>query len=522
MYLEILVREQGETEQGTAEGHLLAACTPVGGLLFLAFLLVFCLLVPCYAETDIPLGSPLYPVLDNLQRAGYTTGLLGATRPLSYAEARRLLDEAQDNIGSGDRGEVEPYVRRSLDLAEEELALELDDTWFQFKPIARPETSFIYLNGENSTVKGINSSQNSLVYNNDGIDPDEGFNGYLRFSVEGTAGPFTFSLTPLFYLDGAGGGIIQKGYVKFHAMGLDLEAGKIPLWWGQGYHGTLFLSNNAEPLPMVRLTNPGPVLLPWFFHYLGPFRFDVFVSRLEAERVVPRPYFAGFRVEFRPHPIFEIGFTRTMTAFGDGRPTPTFGRVLDALFGSNKPMEKDLSDSIGGIDMRLTLPFGDLYGELGGEDQRGFFPSYPIAYIAGVYLPILDRGLDFRVEFADIRSRSWYTHGVYKSGYTYKGRVLGHHVGRGGRDLFVELGLLRGRRLSGKVNFDYERRGVVSEPVKEKHYQVGTGWEYAFGTGLGILRIGADFAYERIDNFDNQIGERRDDSLVELSISGSI
>jgi len=485
-------------------------------------ILLFCQLNYSCAQTDISLESPIYPVLNDLQFGGYVTGYLGGTRPISSAEARRLLAEAKDNLVYGNGKSAPDYMRRSIEMAEDEMSLSLDDTWFQLKPLASPEIIFLYLNGENSSIKGINSSQNSLVYNNDGVDPDEGANGYLNLTVEGKAGPFSFSLTPLFYLDGAGGGIVQNGYVKLHAVGLDLEAGKIPLWWGQGYHGTLFLSNNAEPLPMVRLTNASPVLLPWFFRYLGPSRFDVFLSRLEAERVVPRPYFAGFRVDFRPLPVLEIGLTRTMTAFGDGRRPVTLGHVLDALFGSNKPMDKDLSDSIGGIDLRIDLPFVQIYGEIGGEDQRGFLPSYPVAYIAGVYMPFFEKGLDLRVEFADIRSKSWYIHGVYKSGYTYKGRVLGHHVGRGGRDLFVELGLLKGSRLNGRINFDYEKRGVVSEPVKEKHYQFGTGWEYSLGRAIARWQIGLDLAYERVNNFDNLSGETRGNSLVSISFSGKM
>jgi len=391
-----------------------------------AFVAVFCLIIPSYADTDIPLKSRIYPLLNDLQYSGYITGHLIGSKPVTTGEAGRLLREARERLTYDDSGaDSRPYLMRSVEAIDREISLGIGDGWFQFKPLASPEIKYIYLNGENSSIAGINSSQHSLIYNNDGIDPEEGFNGYLSFSVEGKAGPISFSVTPLFSIDGAAKGIIHKGYVKLHAWGLDFEAGKIPLWWGPGYHGTLFLSNNAEPLPMVRLTNPSPILLPWFFKYLGPFRFDVFLSKLEAERVVPRPYFAGVRVNFRPHPILEIGFTRTITAFGDGRPSLTFGSALDALFGANKsPVSRDLSNSIGGIDLRLTLPFVQLYGELGGEDQRGFLPSYPIAYIVGAYAPLLDRGMDFRLEFADIRSPSWYRYCQHFSVNSIKGTLL--------------------------------------------------------------------------------------------------
>jgi len=488
------------------------------------FVALFCLIIPSYADTDIPLNSRIYPLLNDLQYSGYITGHLVGSKPISSNEVRRLIREAKEGLSLGNqREDSRPYLTQPMEAVGRGISLGIGDEWFQFKPLTSPEIKYIYLNGENSSIVGINASQNSLIYNNDGIDPEEGSNGYLSFSVEGKAGPISFSVTPLFSIDGAAKGIIHKGYVKLHTWGLDLEAGKIPLWWGQGYHGTLFLSNNAEPLPMVRLTNPSPILLPWVFKYLGPLRFDLFLSKLEAERVVSRPYFAGLRINFRPLPILELGITRTIQAFGDGRPELTFGSVLDALFGANKsPVSRDLSNSIGGIDMRLTLPFAEFYGELGGEDQRGFLPSFPFAYIIGAYVPLLDRGIDFRVEYADVRSAKWYSHEVYRSGYTYKGRVLGHHVGRGGRDLFAEMGFLKGKRLNGKINFDYENRGIETQPIKEKHYQLGTNWEYLVGKALVDWRMNVDLAYERITNFNNISGDDRNNSLISFSITGGI
>jgi len=491
------------------------------GAVFFLSAVLFCLVAASHANAnDIPLGSRVYPMLNDLQYTGYISGHIYGTRPVTTDEARRLIKEAKERKASEDK--ARPFPVPYLETLDHEVSLGLGDAWFEFKPISTPEIQFLYLEGENSSIPGINASQNSLVYNNNGIDPGEGPNGYLRFTVEGKGGPISFSITPLFSVDGSKKGIIEEGYVKLHAIGLDLEAGKIPLWWGQGYHGTLFLGNNAEPLPMVRLTNPSPFLLPWFFRYLGPFRFDIFVSTLEAERVVPRPYFAGARIDFRPLPMLEIGLTRTIQAFGEGRPSLTFGRVLDALFGSNKKAPKDLSNSIGGVDVRLNLPLVQVYGELGGEDQRGGFPSFPFAYIVGAYLPLIDHGMDFRVEFADISSKSWYSHAVYQSGYTYKGRVLGHHVGRGGRDLFAEMGFLKTSRLNGRVNFDYENRGIETVDIKEKHYQLGTSWGYLLGRAFADWRLDLDLAYERINNFNNTSGDTRDNSLISVSIIGGI
>jgi hypothetical protein len=50
---------------------------------------------------------------------------------------------------------------------------------------------------------------------------------------------------------------------------------------------------------------------------------------------------------------------------------------------------------------------------------------------------------DFRVEYADDIVPGYpsvfYTHSLYTSGYTYEGRVIGHHMGPESRDLFMQV-----------------------------------------------------------------------------------
>ena len=84
------------------------------------------------------------------------------------------------------------------------------------------------------------------------------------------------------------------------------------MWWWPGRNGALLLSNNMEPMTMLRFSNPQPALLPWVFRYLGPFRFVFFISRLEDDRKdVPEPILWGLRVNFGPHPVVEVGLERT-------------------------------------------------------------------------------------------------------------------------------------------------------------------------------------------------------------------
>ena len=93
---------------------------------------------------------------------------------------------------------------------------------------------------------------------------------------------------------------LLKGYGKLSPWNVEIEAGRDSLWFGQGYHGTLLMTNNAFPLNLVKISNPNPTLLPWIFQYLGPFKYTVFVSWMEEHRDHPHCNLGGLRLNFKP------------------------------------------------------------------------------------------------------------------------------------------------------------------------------------------------------------------------------
>ncbi len=266
---------------------------------------------------------------------------------------------------------------------------------------------------------------------------------------------------------------------------------------------------------MVRITNPSPVLLPWFLKYLGPFRFDVFWSKLEKDRVVAEPYLAGLRLNIKPLPWLEIGGSRTVIFGGEGRPDVNFSDFITILGGKNLSGDEDDSDQIAALDARIRLPFlggAELYGEYGGEDEAGHFLSN-LSWLAGLYLPRLEPTgrLSLRAEYADLshiddNSPAWYRHGIYRSGYTYEGKILGHPAGGAAKDYYGELGAWLGDGLLAKVFFDYQERGF-DQPVREKHYQPGLGLNWLL-TDQVSLRL--DYAFDRAKNFGFVEGNEMD------------
>jgi hypothetical protein len=276
---------------------------------------------------------------------------------------------------------------------------------------------------------------------------------------------------------------------------------------------------------MFRITNPNPVLLPWFLEYLGPFRFDVFWSRLEKERTVPEPYFAGLRLSFKPLPSLEIGASRTVIFGGQGRPEIDFSDFLTILGGNNLMGGDDTSNQLAALDARLRLAsLGgiELYGEWGGEDEAGGFVSNH-AYLVGLYLPQLEPSgrLSLRLEYADLshladNAPPWYHHGIYRSGYTYQQHFLGHHVGGAARDSFVELELILPQDVTLSLGCDYEERGF-DQPVRETHLQPALGLEWQV---LENVALQADYAMSRVENFAFNAGDDR--TFQRFEIGGRI
>jgi hypothetical protein len=350
------------------------------------------------------------------------------------------------------------------------------------------------------------------VRNNAGRSYGKGMNAYGGLSLAAWMGHrFLFSFSPeIRYLendapgfDASIGGRIHEGYVKYHTSVMDIQAGKISLWWGQGESGTLLLTDNMEPLPMIRLHPDKPFALTLFSRPVW-FDYDFFISRLEEDRDHPEPYFWGLRLGFRPIRSWELGLARTAMLGGGDRPV-TLETALRSLTGIGENSERQAGNQIGGIDTRyrgriLEQPFA-LYGEYYGEDEAGGVP-YKQGYLVGLHLPEI-RGFprhSAKVEYAD-NTRfpgAWYRHGVYGDGYTYQGRIMGHPMGADARDLFLKWeAYFRGGE-TGFLSFERIRYGVFSpSPGQLTDYSVGIRWD-----GKNGIEWNASFTLQDVQNLD--------------------
>ncbi len=465
----------------------------------------------------LPLDSFVYPAIEKLEGLGLVASSLQGSRPWTRREAARLVQA----IAAEPQGQSAPVVREILRALRRELAEELKEIASgdiapasYVKPLRSARLQAAHQDAALSFLPRSNARQSALDYNRQGLEYGDGANGQVAFAADARFGRhFLLSARPLLEWQEEGGEAISllEGKAALTLGPFEVSAGRQSLWWGQGRHGSLVLTNNAKPLDMLRITNPSPALLPWIFKYLGPFRFDVFWSQLESERVVPDPYFAGLRFNFRPLPWVELGASRGVIFGGEGRPDLDFIEYLTILGGENLSGEADTSNSVAAIDARVVLPFlwnAEIYGEMGGEDEAdlGFLPFISQkAYLGGIYLPRIEPSgrASLRLEYADLtvkrgESTTWYRHSIYRSGYTYEQKVLGHHVGGGATDLFGELTLFLPGGWNLQLELDYEKRGY-DQPVFEKHLQPA--FELAWSSG-GKLRISGRYALDFVDNLN--------------------
>ncbi|HWP83568.1 MAG TPA: capsule assembly Wzi family protein, partial [Terriglobia bacterium] len=275
---------------------------------------------------------------------------------------------------------------------------------------------------------------------------------------------------------------LLEAYASFNFHNWMVSFGKQNLWWGPGRGGSLLFSSNAEPIPMFRINRVLPFKFPLFLKWLGPVRAEFFFGQLAGHQhirtqlgrpVDPQPFLHGQKINFKPTPNLEIGFSRTAIYGGPGLPLTPEGiwRTLFSYGNSFGPA--DPGDRRSGFDVAYRVPglrqwllvYLDAFAE---DEPSAIAHPHRAAMHPGIYLPQLP-GLpnwDFRAEgaFTDLPDGLafpgfYYANVRYLDGYTNRGNLLGHWVGRQGHGMQFSSTYWRGPR--DKVQFGY-RRAMVS------------------------------------------------------------
>ena len=236
--------------------------------------------------------------------------------------------------------------------------------------------------------------------------------------------------------------LIHRGFLRGVFHNAALQVGPDERKWGQSPAGAMFISGNAAPLPALALGTDTAITLPWWLRAAGPFRMTAILADLGAAQDPPHARLAAWQASIQPWSRFELAVAVAAQTGGNGGPPASFLERLVDLFpviDALAPQHADLqiSNKLAGGNLRVRIPelSGlDVYYELqiddfDGRRLRSSFVD-DAGHLLGFRLPLLvtDRQVTLRGEVHRTALRL-YEHAQFRSGYTYRERLIGNPLG---------------------------------------------------------------------------------------------
>src|SRR6266481_2630241 len=433
------------------------------------------------ASTYVPLDSWVYPELKRLASLGYIRTQFTGLQPWTKKECLRQLEEAGDL--SQDLP-PESDIRRTIDTLRTELSI-----GDGYDSSAQIES--VYSRYTNISGKPLRDSYHfgQTLWNDFGRPYDQGGNLITGATASGVSGRFFFyvrgeyehapgraantqavqnlifenldsnvpiplatvptptpvATTDRFYHLDIYAGVQLGGYA--------LTFGKQSLWLGPGESAPLLLSDNADPMYMLRLTHTSPTYLPWIFRKLGPLETEFLAGKLSGHKFPARPFFNLQKFSFHPTDNLEFGFTRASLWGGFGHPFTLHALERNLLALGDTPgagffNRNDIGDRKSGFDFSYKLPglrkwlsiYSDSYSDddpspIANPRRAAVSPGLHLSQFPGV------SKLDFRFETTSTQSLTptdrggffLYWNFRYHDSNLNKGFLYGNSVGRDGR-----------------------------------------------------------------------------------------
>jgi hypothetical protein len=196
-----------------------------------------------------------------------------------------------------------------------------------------------------------------------------------------------------------------------------------------------------------------PIRLPWLLRYIGAIRYETFLSRLDSNATIPRPWFFATHASISPHPRLLIGVTQAFMFGGEGVAPFTWNNFKEmflthGLQSAGTEFENGMAS--GEVRFRPPIPLVPLtlYMEWGGDDNHAAWTLFPgrifgaqIAAVPGI--PALSIGLEHAGFSRPCTGcdgchceyyATWYRHYLFKDGWTVDREPIGHPLGGEGSE----------------------------------------------------------------------------------------
>lgn len=436
----------------------------------------------------VPVDSWVYPVFDRLAAMGYMHSGYEGMRPWTRMECARLVEEIGEKLPSSDESNGD--AQKLYDTLVEEFSEEtqrLDGGANVSADIDSIYTRSTVISGT-PLRDGYHFGQ--TIINDYGRPYGEGFNNVTGITSHAVAGPFSLFVQGEY--QHAPAGPSENSPQTMQAIGavdgttpyapsfpavdrfrlldasigvtfknVNFSFGQQSLWLGPGQAGPLLFSNNAEPIPMIRIDSVSPYRIPLISNFLGPIRSEFFLGELSGQQWInnfslssilvgpgfsPQPFIHGTKVSFKPSKNLELGFSFTAMFGGPGLPFTwhNFSRTFysHTFFTSEDPAKRlsafDFSYHVPGLRNWLIAYCDSLV-----IDEYSPLGSNRPVINPGLYFSRIPRiaKLDLRFEgmTSDLNTPAHFGPGAvysdsrYLSGYTNNGDLLGDWIGRRGR-----------------------------------------------------------------------------------------
>ena len=319
-------------------------------------------------------------------------------------------------------------------------------------------------------------------------------------------------------------GALSSYYFKFKLPWFELFYGKDNVHWGPGRHGALMLSENPDPINMLRLT----ALYP-------PVKFQAFTGILQSE--LAKKYVTSHRLEYHPFKRLRFGISESII-YSERFETIYLNPLQIYLITqtSNKYFKGEAQENpdnvlISGDWDIILLKNLELYGELLIDEFRPFsfgmktFKDWGSKFgvlFGGYYVDPLGLGdTDLRVEYAFINQYT-YTHHRLANAYTNFDSIIGHKIGTDADDLWLNLKHWFTANLTMSLGYELERHGEgdVNKPHEESGASENDEWEFLSGItestnslSLGVSYrstasyfLHAEYTHSWIKNVEHKLG----------------
>ena len=497
------------------------------------------------ASTSVPLDSWIYPIFDRLEALGYIPTSSTIIRPWTRLECARLLSEAYTYDGEKQAAAVPLLGALNREFLRETDVIDGDNN-----ASVGMDNFYSRFTGISGTPLRDSFHFGQTLADDFGRPYGRGANHIVGASVRAEAGPLAFyfrgeyqyaSSLPIYnavarqtladYDRLPFGWNLRAGttsrvrpveaYAAINLANWQLSFGQQALWWGPGRTTSLILSDNAAPMPMLKLSRARPIALPGILSWAGVLHVDVFASREggihyvglgpgfllhgdASTSLTPPPYLWGAALSIKSTPNLELGFAHTVIFAGYGRPLNlrTFFHTFSVL-GNGQDIDPgkrvtEFNFAYHPPGLRKLVVYDEA---MAWDDpiQGKFVARYAMA--PGIYLPKLPRlpKLDLRAEGVYtnlpklIYPAYFYSNAHYPQGYTNYGQILGSWVGRQGS----------GGQASSTYWFTARNKATVSyrKVVADKSYLKGGNQSIVSGSATWLVRpdieLSATSQYER-------------------------